>query len=364
MNAPYDHPALLRHAFAQSRQHGHAPLADVAADLGASEAALLAAHAGVLDLAAPLRAIRLRPQWPLLLDALAHLGPVQASCRNAGGELSLSGVCHPQPDGHSASGGAGHTTVAISACLGAWAHAFSVQERMPWGVQHSLHCFGHAGQALLSLTLGEDSDLDAFASLCARLSGETLAPSLPLLAQRTPALAAQTDWHAHRSALRAGWAGLRELAQYPVLLHRLGLTPLQALHLADPLFAQPVEAGCSSELLLRAAQTGLGLRLELGNAGVNLLHQGSLQQVDLLGSTLSASAAGCWLSLDERALASTWLARWPSAQGLVSALCLFDAQGQPIATLAAERRHGQPERCEWRQLLASVTQEPTHVPSR
>jgi putative hemin transport protein len=60
------------------------------------------------------------------------------------------------------------------------------------------------------------------------------------------------------------------------------------------------------------------------------------------------------LHLREDHVASAWVVRKPTSDGLVSSLELFDAAGEPIAMFFGERKPGRPELCAWRELLEGV----------
>jgi putative hemin transport protein len=158
-------------------------------------------------------------------------------------------------------------------------------------------------------------------------------------------------------AFQAAWAALRDTHEFFGLLRRHGVTRTQALRLASPEFAQTVEPGTAQELLLRAAQQGVPIMVFVGNPGMIQIHSGPVRRVELMGPWLNVLDPGFNLHLREDHIASAWLVRKPTVDGLVSSLELFDSAGRTIAMFFGERKPGQAERCEWRELLANVANE-------
>jgi putative hemin transport protein len=64
------------------------------------------------------------------------------------------------------------------------------------------------------------------------------------------------------------------------------------------------------------------------------------------------------LHLREDHIASAWVVKKPTVDGLVTSLELFDAQGDTIAMFFGERKPGKRELCEWRALIENIQQEP------
>jgi len=60
------------------------------------------------------------------------------------------------------------------------------------------------------------------------------------------------------------------------------------------------------------------------------------------------------LHLIESQIAETWITRKPTADGIVTSLELFAADGTQIAQLYGQRTEGQPEQTQWREQLAAL----------
>lgn len=350
-------PTFVREAFGRARLERKARHRDIAAALQISEGELIAAHVGAVDIEqSPLQATRLRGgAWHELIAALETLGPVMALTRNESCVHEKVGVYRGASGGPQMGlvlGGA----IDLRLFYTRWAHGFAVRERLADGaLQQSLQFFDAAGQAIHKVFMRPDSDAPAYAALVERFSAPDQVPGLARTEVAGNA-AERPDAEIDVAALRDGWASLRDTHEFFGLLKRCGVTRTQALRLADPQFVQALPTTSAHELLSRAAQLGVSIMVFCGNAGMIQIHGGPVQKVVVTGPWLNVLDPGFNLHLREDHIASAWLVRKPTVDGLVSSLELFDAEGRQIALLFGERKPGQAERCDWRALLDSVAE--------
>lgn len=366
MNAVIDHAtassadahAKLRRAFAEARQPPARRHRDIAELLGVSEGELIAAHAAHFDVEeSPLVAQRLKPAWPAIVEAVEDLGEVTALTRNASCVHEKVGTySHASVDGTVGLVLAG--AIDLRVFYSAWAHGFAVQERTERGMQRSLQFFDAQGTAIHKVFLREASDLAAYEALVARFANTGSAAPGIAVQPAAPAKAETPDAEVDVTAFQAAWAALRDTHEFFGLLRRHGVSRTQALRLASPEFVQAVDTGAAQEVLSRAAQAGTPIMVFVGNPGMIQIHGGPVQKVAVMGPWLNVLDPGFNLHLREDHIASAWLVRKPTSDGLVSSLELFDAEGRTIAMFFGERKPGQAERCEWRQILAGVAAEP------
>lgn len=355
--------ASLRAAFAQARAAGPVRHRDVAAQLGVSEGALVAAHVTTVPQAegSPMVARRLRGDWPALVEGLQAVGEVMALTRNAS-------CVHEKTGRYQAF--SGNTQVAmvlgpdidLRLFFGHWAQGFAVEEQTAQGLQRSLQCFDNSGTAVHKVFVRAGTLLPAWQALV----GDHLAAEQatgwggePAAAPATPA--EKPDTEVDLAAFRQAWAGLRDTHEFFGLLRRFGLSRTQALRLADPLFAQAVDRGSVREVLEGAAGDGTPIMVFTGNRGVIQIHSGAVKKVAVMGPWLNVLDPGFNLHLREDHIAHAWVVRKPTVDGLVTSLELFDAQGESIAMLFGERKPGKPELCRWRQLTDRLVATPGWV---
>ena len=147
----------------------------------------------------------------------------------------------------------------------------------------------------------------------------------------------------------------------PNSLHQHGFVTVAAvspaLRLADPAFVQPVEPGpgaAARELLKAAADSGTPIMVFVGNPGMIQIHTGPVHRVQVLGPWLNVLDPGFNLHLREDHIASAWVVRKPTSDGLVTSLELFDAEGRNFAMVFGERKPKQAELETWRALCAEL----------
>jgi putative hemin transport protein len=354
----------LREAFAEARRAGPARHRDIAARLGVSEGELIAAHAGAASPGQRLSARRLRGPWPALVAGLEAVGPVMALTRNASCVHEKVGVYRDA----SAQGPAGREMglvlgreIDLRVFYSRWAHGYAVEEETERGCQRSLQFFDAAGTAVHKVFARPDTDLPAWGALLhAHLEAVQTAGIEPQAL--APSALERPDTAVDVAAFRSDWASLRDTHEFFGLLKRHGVTRTQALRLADPGFAQRVEAGAARELLQCAAQDALPIMVFVGNPGMIQIHTGPVSRVEVMGPWLNVLDPGFNLHLREDHIAAAWAVRKPTTDGLVTSLELFDAAGETIAMLFGERKPGRPELCAWRRLVDTLVSSPAWVP--
>jgi len=343
----------LREAYQTARRAGASRHRDIAAQLGVSEGELIAAHVNASPRLHGLRARRLRPEWPRVIAALEPVGPVMALTRNASCVHEKTGTYRHI----SANGPAGREMglalggdIDLRVFYSRWAHGFAVDESRDKGVQRSLQFFDASGTAVHKVFVKPATDLAAWDRLVVDFEDAEGAPGLEPTAPQVPA-AQKPDADIDVAAFHHAWASMRDTHEFFGLLRTHGVTRTQALRLAEPRFVRPVDVACAQQVLSGAASTGTPIMVFVGNPGMIQIHTGPVNKVVVMGPWLNVLDPGFNLHLREDHIASAWLVRKPTSDGLVTSLELFDAQGETIAMLFGERKPGRPELCAWRELI-------------
>ncbi len=304
-----------------------------------------------------LQATRLQGPWPELVAALEGVGEVMALTRNVSCVSEKTGIYRAA----SASGPAGREMglvlgpeIDLRIFYSRWVHGLAVAESGEHDTQRSLQFFDAQGVAVHKVFARVGTDLPAWAALVARFASADAVPGLDVLPAPAAAPTEKPDAEVDRAAFHEGWTALRDTHEFFGLLRRHGLSRTQALRLAEPRFAQPVETDSAQALLLGAATTGTPVMVFVGNPGVIQIHTGPVQRVQVMGPWLNVLDPGFNLHLREDHIASAWVVRKPTSDGLVTSLELFDARGETIAMFFGERKPGRPELCAWRSLVESL----------
>jgi putative hemin transport protein len=348
----------IRDTFTTLRRSGKARHREIAEQLRLSEGELIAAHVGASneDPNVILQATRLRPDWPNTIASLEPLGEVMALTRNASCVHEKTGVyrkaSHQNHVGLVLGG-----EIDLRAFYQQWAHGFGVVEQTEQGAQRSLQFFDVEGTAIHKVFLKPRSNVDAYTSLVAHFADNDQVAGIGTQAPvaRSAELA---DTAIDVAGLHKAWDSLRDTHEFFGLLKRFGVTRLQALRLAEPKFVQQVEADDCQSLLQAAAADGVSIMVFVGNPGMIQIHSGPIKKVAVMGPWVNVLDPGFNLHLREDHIASAWVVKKPTVDGLVTSLELFDAQGDTIAMFFGERKPGKRELCEWRALIENIQQEP------
>lgn len=347
----------IRDRFVNLRRESKARHRDIAETLEISEGELLAAHAGIPsgDGNSILLATRLRPEWPAIIESLEPLGEVMALTRNASCVHEKTGVYrkagHQGPVGVVLGG-----EIDLRAFYQQWAHGFAVSEQTDQGLQRSLQFFDAAGTAIHKIFLKPQSDVAAYVGLVVRFSagdqatGIAVQPVEPKTAERADADIDVVGFH-------RAWDSLRDTHEFFGLLKNFAVSRTQALRLAEPKYAQQVDVDDCQSVLQAAAEEGVAIMVFVGNPGMIQIHSGVVRKIAVMGPWVNVLDPSFNLHLREDHIASAWVVKKPTVDGLITSLELFDAQGETIAMFFGERKPGKRELCEWRALIDNIQRE-------
>ena len=347
----------IRTGFRQARQTARSRHRDIAQALTISEGELIAAHSGPFDITeSPLKARRLRNDWPRIIAALEPLGEVMALTRNESCVHEKVGVYrNTSVNGHVGLvlGGA----IDLRVFYSQWAHGFAVEEQLADGaVQRSLQFFNAQGHAVHKVFMRGTSEVADFFGLVEQFAAQRVSAGITVAAH-SPVKPETPDAGIDTAGFHAAWTSMHDTHEFFGILKRFGVSRTQALRLAPPEYAHKVPSASAHEVLNRAAQEGVSIMVFVGNPGMIQIHGGPVKRVEIMGPWLNVLDEGFNLHLREDHIAQAWLVKKPTSDGLVHSVELFDAAGETIAMFFGERKPGQAERCDWRNLLASLSPE-------
>ena len=340
----------LRDTFAAFRaENPKTRIRTAAQELGVSEAALVAT--GVDG-----EAVRLRPDFEEILLELEALGPLMALTRNDACVHEKTGVYDDVTTGmaHRIAQVLGGD-IDLRLFLGRWRHAFAVAT--PWdggadGFRRSLQFFDAHGDAVHKVFATRKTDLDAFLGLVARFTAEEA--EAPTFEPRPEPAAVRPDAEVDADALLADWAALQDTHDFFQLLRTHDVARTQALRLAEGRFTERVEAGAARAVLQAAAEAEAPIMVFVGNRGCVQIHTGPVNKLVEHGPWYNVLDPGFNLHLDETRIAEAWVVVKPTEDGDVTALELYDAEGDQIVQFFGERKPGKAERADWRAIVAGL----------
>jgi putative hemin transport protein len=347
--------ADIRERFAQARQRG-LRAREAALSIGLSEGAAVAAHTGVHGRS--LRAVPLRPDWLALLQALEPCGPLMGLTRNHSTVHEKTGV-------YQKLSAKGHVGLALGEDIDLrlffdqWHAGFAVSEAGTGGdadpMQTSLQFYDRFGTAVHKIYPRSRTDLIAWE----QHTNTWIDPGREVLFEKfLPKVDAPEARAVDVSAFLDEWAAMTDTHQFFGLLKRHGLPRLQAFDQARGRFTHPVAPSAVQQMLQGAALDGTSIMVFVGSPGCIQIHTGPVQRVepmDIKGMRwLNVLDPGFNLHLREDLIDSVWLVEKPGDHGTVTSLEVFDAAGELMAMFFGARKPGQPEREDWRALLAPL----------
>jgi putative hemin transport protein len=317
---------------------------DAARKLGLSEAELVASGCGDI-------AIHLNGHFTEIVRALTSLGEVMALTRNEHAVHEKTGRYENlQIEG--ARGLVLGPEIDLRLFLSHWHYGFAVQETTGTGIRQSLQFFDADGTAVHKVYLTEASDEAAFETLIAH---QRSADQSPFLAVQTRAPVHKLpDQQMDKTILRAAWSALRDTHEFHGMLKLLSITRLQALRLVGRERATPVAAMSLRFLMECVRDAALPIMVFVASPGVVQIHTGKIENLKATGPWFNVLDERFNLHIRQAAIASAWVVRKPTTDGVVTSLELFDAAGRLILQVFGKRKPGQPECRSWRTLVEAL----------
>ncbi|WGS44652.1 hemin-degrading factor [Burkholderia sp. JSH-S8] len=336
--------AALRDAFVKLKRERQLRNRDAAQALGVSEGEALAAFVGE-------HVVRLDARFPAMFEEMPRLGRVMALTRNEAAVHEKDGeyaqMSHDGPVGLALG------DIDLRIFYRQWASAFAVRDETAHGALNSLQFFDAHGNAIHKVYLRAHSDHAAYDAFVERWRAPRQEPGLAVT-PAVPKAPERADTEIDVAGFRAAWDAMTDTHQFFGITQRFGVSRLQALRLAEPRYASPVDTRALRHVLEHAAGSGQPIMVFVGNAGMIQIHTGPVANVREMGTWINVLDPGFNLHVREDMIAAAWVVKKPTSDGIVTSVELFDRQGEHVALLFGERKPGRPERDDWRALVASL----------
>ena len=210
--------------------------------------------------------------------------------------------------------------------------------------------FDHQGDALLKVYATDNTDVSAWGDVLTRF----------IFAENPPLALKMADAPAHAENANAAlvdneWRAMTDVHQFFSLLKRHNLSRQQAFRLVGDDLACRVENTALAQLLETARRDGNEIMVFVGNRGCVQIFTGAVEKLVPMKGWLNVFNPTFTLRLLEGSIAETWVTRKPTADGHVTSLELFAADGTQIAQLYGQRTEGEPEQSQWRSQIDALT---------
>jgi putative hemin transport protein len=323
---------------------------DAARELGVSEAAFVATQVGG-------EARRLGGDFADLLRAMPTVGETKVFTRNAHCVHERVG-CWQGIDIMPGAGVVVGPEIDLRVFMGHWRHGFALEQPSKDGtLRRSLQFFDGEGHAVHKIYLQESGCTAAWDDLVARFAvGEQHDRFEALAYPKAPPPRPDADIDAE--GLSANWAALQDVHDFFSMLKDFGVAREQAFRLVGETFAHRVTPSSLEHMLRAAAAASLPIMVFVGNRGCIQIHTGPVEDIKVMGPWLNVLDARFNLHLRWDAIATAWVVRKPTRDGVVTSLEVFDKDGVNFAMFFGERKPGKPELPAWRDLVGVLERLP------
>lgn len=320
---------------------------DAAKKLGVSEAELLATGVGE-------NVIRLSEDFVEQLEKFPKLGRVMSLTRNEGCVLEHKGTFQ-KIEIHQAGPQKIATVIGPieqRVFFGGWKFGFAVVSDTPRGPMFSLQYFDKAGDAVMKVFLQEDSDFDFSEEL---VKAHTHADQSSDLVTETFEKAEYVNKEdLDFESFSSDWENMKDTHDFFGMLRKYKLNRLNAVEWIDDKWAYEVDRLSVRKVVEVAAETKLPIMIFAGNKGNIQIHQGKVKTIKQLGDWLNVMDPEFNMHLNESVVDRAFVVHKNTTEGLVSALELFDVEGEMVAQFFGLRKPGIPQKPEWKAILDSL----------
>lgn len=233
--------------------------------------------------------------------------------------------------------------------LNHWKFAVAVVE----GDKKSIQFFGKDGLALHKIYLTKDSNEEAFQALVEQFSAEdqNIKPEFESVAPKAPEKA---DSEIDKEGFQNAWTNLKDTHDFFMMTRKFGVSRTQALRLAPEGFAIKIEPSKVVNLLEDASEKQFPIMVFVGNRGIIQIHTGNVKKTLWHQQWFNVMDPDFNLHLDVTKIAEAWIVKKPTEDGEVTAVEVFNKDGEFIVQLFGKRKPGVPELQEWKDLVAGL----------
>ncbi|GLQ79323.1 hemin-degrading factor [Mesorhizobium huakuii] len=324
---------------------------DLAAQLGISEAELVAAHCGD-------GVVRIEPRVNDLLTGLEAVGEVMALTRNESAVHEKIGVYDKVVTGN-------HNAMVLGENIDlrifpkVWAHGFAVEKRDGDEIRRSLQFFDAAGEAVHKVHLRPASSLYAYQKLVASLESSNQEPTVAISGPISDDQGEAGATIANPDDLRDRWSRLTDVHQFFGMLKTLKLSRRQAVRMVGTDYAWPLDNDAVRAMFHHAAEGEMPIMCFVGNRGCIQIHSGPIKSIKPMGPWINVLDETFHLHLRADHIQEVWAVRKPTKDGHVTSLEVYRADGEMIIQFFGKRHEGESERDDWRFLAENLPRIPS-----
>ncbi|MBX2922362.1 MAG: hypothetical protein KF746_09245 [Chitinophagaceae bacterium] len=230
-----------------------------------------------------------------------------------------------------------------------WKFGFAVKENDRFSFQF----FDKSGEAVHKIYMIEQSDMSAYERIKAAYTAPDQSKAIITEAYK-PAPAEKPDSEIDVEAFRNEWKNMTDTHQFFGITRKFGISRVQALRLAPEGFVQEVSNDATEKLLEYSAEKQVPIMIFVGSRGCIQIHTGEINKLMRTGPWYNILDPELNLHLRTDAIAQSFIVKKPSEAGIVTALEVFDKEGNLIVQFFGKRKPGIPELESWREAVEVV----------
>jgi|AZIJ01.1.fsa_nt_gi putative hemin transport protein len=322
---------------------------DAAQQLGVSECELLVCEVGD-------GVTRLLDDAQTILNQLLLLGEVLALTRNDECVHERKGIYNNPSffnQGQMEMGLFVNSDIDLRLFMGHWKYCFACVEPISKGLRKSIQFFDKSGMAVHKVFLTKNSNEFAYDLLVKKFQHADQQEDIHFVeyaAKNVERADTSIDWPGFREA----WKGLQDSHDFLPLLHKFQVGREQSFRNIGSDFALRVDNTATARVLEMVCERHCEIMIFVGNRGCIQIHTGPVESCGQSAGWFNVNDPLFNLHLNTETIASSWITRKPISEGIVTALELFNREGDAIATLFGKRKPGEQELPLWREILAEV----------
>ncbi|MDC8103197.1 hemin-degrading factor [Chryseobacterium sp. PTM-20240506] len=327
---------------ALKEENPHLRIRNAALQLGVSEADLLVTNIGE-------GVTVLKPEFQNILTDVEQLGKVMALTRNDECVHERKGIYQngdfSSPHAQLFVG----EDIDLRIFLNSWKFAFAVVE----GDKKSLQFFGKDGLALHKIYLTKDSNEKAFDAIVEKYKAEDQNGVFSFEAI-APKPAEKPDSEIDAEAFKKAWVELKDTHDFFMMTRKFGVSRTQALRLAPEGYAKKIDNAKVVNVLEDASEKNVPIMVFVGNRGIIQIHTGHVKKTLWHQQWFNVMDPDFNLHLDVTKIEEAWIVKKPTEDGEVTAIEIFNKEGDFIVQFFGKRKPGIPELQEWKDLVAEL----------
>jgi len=235
--------------------------------------------------------------------------------------------------------------------LSHWYRIYAVTVDKNGRAQHSFQVFDTEGKAVHKVFMRPETDQEAWKEVVSTLVNSDTSPFktqiVPKQSYSDPESIVIEDF-------QSTWDNMKDSHEFFGLLRRFDLNRIDALRLAGGDRAFRVNYDHFTKLLEKAAEREVPIMVFVANRGCIQIHTGLVHKIACFGTWINVLDEKFNLHLRGDHIAEAWVVKKPTTDGTVTALELYDADGNEIAMLFGERKPGLKELTSWRELISEL----------